>query len=315
MTKGNLCIKLKPFTLRRFISMFAKPGKLMLGGNIFGYFTNKEETAQIIRCAKELGIRAIDTADVYSNGISEEYIGDVIKGEREDWFIATKAGLASYASPRGLGTRNSLFKKAENSLRRLRVDYIDLYQIHHFDDETPLEETIEAFDELKRRGWIRFGGISNYNVEQVEKISKYPKSIQYHQAPLNITLSKSSGDFIKANQSGNFSVLAYSVLARGLFHEKYLQGTIPCRSRASISLNVRKDLSEEFLKKLQASFQLCKQYRCSLLAVALHWVCQFETVKWSIIGARNPEQLREIYQASLTSLDSSVLQSFETIWK
>lgn len=295
--------------------MFANPQKLMLGGNIFGHFTDKHQTRQIIHAAKELGIRAIDTADVYSNGTSEEYIGEAIKGDRAAWFISTKAGLASHASPRGLGTKSNLLKKAENSLKRLQVDYVDLYQIHHFDQATPLDETLEAFDELKQRGWIRFGGISNHSVEQMEQVSSHSKQMHYHQVPLNITFSGKAEAFIKANQSNNFSLLAYSVLARGLLHEKYVQGKVPPESRAAVSSSVRKELSGEFLSKLQSSLHLCDQYNCSLLAVALHWVCQFEIVKWSIVGVRNPKQLRSIYEASLVNLSSTQLQHFEKVWK
>lgn len=289
--------------------------KLMLGGNIFGHFTNKFQTIELIHQAKELGIQAIDTADVYSKGLSEEYIGDAIKHERNRWYIATKVGLASNASPNGLGKKKNILHKAEESLKRLQTDYIDLYQIHHFDNATPLEETLEAFFELKKRGWIRFGGVSNYSIEQVERLGRHSHPIDYHQVPLNITHASEAEKFIESNRLNHLSLLAYSVLARGLFHEKYLQGEIPLDSRASRSRNIQKDLTETFLAKLQTSFEFCNFHGCSLLSIALHWVCQLDIVKWSIIGVRNIEQLHSLHQAYLKKLSKKQLEEVENIWK
>ena len=116
--------------------------RLGLGGNIFGHFCDQEETRAIMDAAREAGINFVDTADVYSEGLSEEYIGKSIMGCRDQWFIASKVGVGSWVHPRHSGRRQNILSCVEGSLRRLGTDYIDLYQTHHFDPETPLDETL-----------------------------------------------------------------------------------------------------------------------------------------------------------------------------
>lgn len=287
--------------------------KLMLGGNIFGHFTDETETRAIIDCARDLQIRAIDTANIYSEGLSEEFIGRAIQSDRDQWFIATKVGLRSHGDKRGLGNGVQIQKQIEESLRRLKTDYLDLYQIHHFDPETPLEETLKAFEDLKKKGMIRAAGISNYSLDQLAQLKEFPaQPFSYHQAPFNITHPQNT--LLQPSASLGLSLIAYSVLARGLFNEKYLEGEIPNGSRAANSLNVRQDLSEEFLKKLRASSNLCIKHQCSLLEIALQWVCQFQAVRWAIVGVRSIPQLLSIQKALSIEMAPGILQEFEEIW-
>jgi len=290
--------------------------RLMLGGNIFGHFTNKEDTETIFSCAKNLGVFAVDTADVYSEGRSETIIGEIVRKDRSKWFIATKIGLYTNESPVGLGRKKNIFQRVKKSLKRLQTDYIDLYQMHHFDPITPLEETIEAFSELQKQGWIRFGGISNYSTEQLKVLSQIPDNgISYHQTAFSITEPGHGKQTLKDALDSNTLLLAYSVLSRGLFSEKYLLGTIPAGSRALTSSSIRKDLTQDFIYRLQACNEMCKKHGYSLLETALHWVLQHNQVRWAIVGVRSPQHLESIVKAVSKQINSVFLAEVEKIWE
>jgi len=287
----------------------------MLGGNIFGHFADKKQTSTLLAKAKNLGITAIDTADVYSNGLSEEFIGENIKTNREQWFVATKVGLQSHASPEGLGRKNNIIQRVENSLKRLKSDYIDLYQIHHFDPLTPLEETLEAFELLVKQGKILAAGISNYNLNHLKLLKEGDsKCIKFHQMPLNITNFSQTKQVLFESTKQNISILAYSSLVRGLFNEKYISGDIPSGSRASISKNVQADLTPDFLCRLEKTAKLCKNHQVSLLDAAIQWVAQQQDVRWIIVGIREVDQLTSVNHAAANTLPKTLLNELEAIW-
>ena len=135
-----------------------------LGGNTFGRYADEERTAPIIGQALDVGINFIDTADVYGNGVSEELLGKAIHGHRDELLIATKVGMRMRRPPQraAASSRKHIIEGCHASLRRLAIETIDLYQIHAFDAETPLEETLGALDDLVRAGKVRYIGCSNY---------------------------------------------------------------------------------------------------------------------------------------------------------
>ncbi|MBP9841531.1 MAG: aldo/keto reductase [Simkaniaceae bacterium] len=292
------------------------PSGLMLGGNIFGHFTDFDQTQRIINGAREFNIKAIDTADVYSEGLSEKLIGQCLKNDRADWFVASKVGLKSHESPAGLGKKDNIFNKAEGSLRRLQTDYLDLYQMHHFDPITPLEETIEAFQQLIEQGKIRAAGISNYEISQLQKLKGYsPHCFGFHQASLNIASASVSKEKIKVCGEQGIKIIAYGALVRGLFHEKYLEGIIPEGSRATVSQSIKKDLSENFLYKLQQTAVIAKKYHTSLLSIALNSLKKSSSVEWTIVGCRDEMQLRNCFQGWLQEIATSCLEEVALIWE
>lgn len=287
--------------------------KLMLGGNVFGYFTNLSQTQEILELAYEMGIRAIDTADVYSEGLSEKIIGKLTCEDRASWYIATKVGLKSHQSPSGLGRKETIYKKVEESLQRLKTDYIDLYQLHHFDPDTPIEETIEAFLSLKEKGYIREAGISNFSLNQLEDIGKN-SLFKTNQILFNITQPHIGKKFLKLAKKHSMSLIGYCILARGLLNEKYLQEALPVASRATHSRSVREDLSPEFLYKLHLTSKLCVRYGYSLLEIALHWALQFDSLAWAIVGVRTTKQLQSLYKATQSIVDPLHLKKIEDLW-
>lgn len=285
--------------------------KLMLGGNIFGHFTNLEETARILSLAHDLGIRAIDTADVYSEGESERQIGQLIGSSREDWFLASKVGQRSHESPNGLGRRANIFGKVENSLRRLKTDYLDLYQLHNFDPITPIEETLRAFEDLQSQGKIRHGGISNFGVQELLDVAA---PIAYHQIPLNLSLFPQMFGVCEKSTAKNLKLIAYSVLGRGLFSERYLTGQIPKGSRAECSERVRNDLTTEFSERLEQMHSLCVESDHTLISAALQWALSLDAIEYAIIGVRTVDQLKQLYVGVEKSIDAILLQKLSELW-
>lgn len=289
--------------------------KIMLGGNIFGYFTDSLQTEEIIQTARNLGIFAVDTADVYSEGLSEELIGKNIKADRSKWFVSTKAGLRSHESPAGLGRKENIFQKVENSLKRLKTDYIDLYQIHHFDPTVPLDETLQAFEQLILQGKILSAGVSNYQRENLSELrSSKLKVIKFHQTELNLTNYSLKKPSLQECADQNISILAYSSLVRGLFSEKYLLETIPQGSRAEISKNVRAALTPAFLDRLRHSAELCRKHDIALPGLALRWIGERQDVKWVITGVRSKEQLLSLQEITSGNFPSSLFNEAERIW-
>ena len=145
-----------------------------IGGNVFGSYVETKEAHEILHHAESLGINFIDTADVYGNNMSEEIIGKFLEHEsdRSKWIIATKLGTRKGQPPEGTAAPKMILEKAERSLKTLRTDVIDLYQIHRFDPETPIEDTVQALESLVEQGKIRYYGICNFTFEQMESIIK-----------------------------------------------------------------------------------------------------------------------------------------------
>jgi aryl-alcohol dehydrogenase-like predicted oxidoreductase len=285
--------------------------KLMLGGNVFGHFTNSMQTDLILKRAFYIGIKAVDTADVYTDGVSEELIGAAISGNRSSWFIATKVGLRSGENPSGLGRKDNILKRIEASLRRLKTDYIDLYQLHHYDPSTPIEETIDVFVDLKQRGLIRYAGLSNFNPSQLCIIQSSKQHVfTHHQILMNITKPTISSTAL--NQTRN---VAYSVLHRGLLSDKYLGKNVPINSRAIIIKSIQKDLNPQFIERLHRAAMLCHNHGTSITAVAIQWVFQQPMIDWAIVGCRSILQLDELKKYSTEFITPEVILKCEKIFQ
>ena len=150
--------------------------KIFLGGNLIGYSILGNDVAETLDLCLDYGINAIDTADVYSDGNSEKLIGNMIKKSRSTWFISTKAGMQPNESSNKLGSQKIINEKLEKSLKRLNTDYIDLYQVHNFDNKTDLFETLSTLESNKRQGKIIHYGISNFNWLQIQRLEKVVKN-------------------------------------------------------------------------------------------------------------------------------------------
>lgn len=271
---------------------------LAVGGNIFGCFCDREETARIIQEAQAHGINFIDTADVYSDGKSEEWIGAAIQGRREQWVIATKVGLRSHEIPGGIGRKKTILNRVETSLKRLKTDYIDLYQMHHFDLATPLEETLTALHQLVQQGKVRYIGASNHSGKQLAQslqISRGHNLVSYvtTQNHYNLLKRDVEADVLPICRAQGVGAIVYGALARGVLSGKYqFSREPPSGSRASVSASVRSDLQEPVFSVVERLTRFAQKRRRPVTHLALAWVLRRPEVLSILVGARNVAQLK-----------------------
>jgi len=246
-----------------------------------------------------LGINLIDTAPAYGNGESEKIVGKALKeyGKRDQIILATKVGLNQETEGQVFrdSSRKSILKEIEDSLRRLQVDYIDLYQVHWPDPTIPISETAETLGELLRQGKIRSIGVSNYSVEQMD-VFRTVVPLQVCQTPYNIFERESEEGIIPYCQREGIGLLAYSSLCRGLLSGKMT------KERQFKGDDLRKGMDPKFQEPHFSQYVDCanaltdwvkKKYQRPLIALAVRWVLD-KNVNIALWGARKPDQLKEI---------------------
>jgi len=251
----------------------------------------------------EAGINMFDTADIYSAGRAEEILGAAIKGRREDVLISTKATFAMGNGPNDLGSsRHHLIRAVEGSLKRLGTDYIDLYQMHGFDDLTPVEETLSTLDTLVKAGKIRYIGCSNFSGWQLMKSLAVSDKHGYSRYVANQTYYALSGreyewELMPLGADQKLGAVVWSPLGWGKLTGKLRRGsTVVGDSRNNFqgSNDNGPQVSEEYLFKIvDALDEVAAETGKTLPQIALNWLLQRPTVSTVIVGARNEEQLRE----------------------
>lgn len=292
---------------------------LALGGNIFGHFCNNRETAEIIAGAQNFGINFVDTADIYSEGRSEEYIGNAIRKCREHWIVATKVGVRSGEYPGGIGRKECIQQRLDASLNRLNTDYIDLYQMHYFDPETPLDETLEALNDLVQQGKIRSFGASNYSGEklrQAHEIAQFHKwkSFASTQNSYNLFRREIESDVLPVARELGIGAIIYGSLARGILSGKYRLGqTLPPESRGSVSASINADLNSTVLETVENLAAFAEERDKTLLSLAFAWLLQREPVSALLVGVRNIAQLRANVGAIGWKLSSAEIDQIDQI--
>ena len=293
---------------------------LALGGNVFGWTVDEAASFRILDAFTAAGFNLIDTADVYSiwvpghgGGESETIIGKWLErsGNREKVVIATKVGKEMGTNRKGLG-KSYILRAVEESLRRLKTDYIDLYQAHADDPETPLEETMDAFSELVSQGKVRAVGASNYGGERLLHAlqaagrlgySSY-QSLQPHynlceRAEYETTLEP-------VCLEKGLGVITYYSLASGFLTGKY-------RSQSDLSKSARggaagKYLNERGYRILDALDRVAGDYRSTPAAVSLAWLMARPSVTAPIASATSPEQLKDLTAAVELKLDRASME-------
>lgn len=294
--------------------------RLALGGGVFGRDCGKDETIAVLNAAADAGINFVDTADIYSRGLSEEWVGAAIRGSRRRWVVATKAGVPPGEPRAGKGRRDRILRCAEESLTRLRLDVIDLYQAHHFDPETPLEETLEALDLLVQQGKARAVGASNYSGEELRAALRVASArgvaaLSTTQIHYNLLKRSAEGDQLPVCSAEGVRILAYGALGRGVLTGKYRpESEVPADWRAFSSPAIRADLAPPIFAAVEklAGFAAARNQTVGNLAIA--WVLRREEVAAVIMGVRSPEQLKanvaaaswKLSPADLTEIDARV---------
>ena len=274
-----------------------------LGCNNFGSKLDKTSSAAVINTAIEEGINFFDTATMYGDGLSEEYIGDTLGTRRQDIIIASKFGWPGEApGQQAGGSKHYLYQAIENSLRRLKTDYIDLYQFHRPDPSTPLDETLEAMSDLVRTGKVRYIGTSNFSgwqIGEADWISKSRNQIRCVSAQNEWSLLNRSveSEVIPACDKYKIGMLPYFPLASGFLTGKYKRDMPPAKDSRLANTDywgndfVAKITSEtnwDALEKLEA---FAGEHKHTVHELALSWLASHPVVSSVIAGATNPQQV------------------------
>ena len=279
-------------------------GTMTFGGK--GGFANVGSTGvddarrQVDLCL-EAGVNLIDTADVYSDGLSEEILGEVLRGRRDDVLVATKVRMAMGPGPNDAGlSRHHILSGCEASLRRLGTDHIDLYQVHEWDGLTPLEETLEALDLLVQAGKVRYVGASNYAGWQLMKAlgtaerTGLPRFVS-EQVYYSLQARDAEYELIPAAVDQGLGVLVWSPLAGGLLSGKYRRGHQPADgSRQLTDWNEPPVYDQETLyNTVEVLLAIGAEHGVSAAQVALAYLLGKPAVTSLVIGARTTEQLTD----------------------
>jgi len=281
---------------------------IAIGGNIFGYACDESQTDILIAAAKDQGINFIDTADVYSDGLSEELIGKALVGSRDKWVLATKVGVKSDGTGSGLGSKKSIFNRVEKSLRRLRTDYIDIYQIHHFDYNTPILETLDAFEDLRNQGKIRNFGLSNCNSSQANLYTEMAQMSSLtspitNQVHYNILKRGAEDEFLVSPGSNQPMLMVYGVLGRGVLTGKYSIDKKPQQiTRADMSSSVKADLLPSVLNAVAGLDKLGQEVGITMSQLSVSYVLRNPVVLSAVVGFRDISQLKELTNISKIDL-------------
>lgn len=290
-------------------------GTMTFGGR--GNFANVGDTdvegaRRHIDMAIDAGVNLIDTADVYSAGAAEEIVGQVLRGRRDDVLLASKARFPMGDGPNDAGlSRHHLVEACEASLRRLQTDHIDLYQVHQWDGQTPLEETLSALDQLQRDGKIRYVGCSNYAGWQVMKAlgiadrSGLPRFVS-QQVYLSLQERSAEYEIVPAALDQGLGLLIWSPLAGGLLSGKYRRNEPPPPgSRHASDWNEPPVYDEDRLyDTVEVLLEIAEAHAVSAAQVALAWLLARPGISTVIVGARTDEQLADNLAAASLELTS-----------
>jgi aryl-alcohol dehydrogenase-like predicted oxidoreductase len=283
--------------------------------------TDRSGARRIVDRSLDAGINLIDTADVYSGGASEEIVGSAIEGRRDRLLLATKARFRMGDGPNDAGlSRLHLIRACEDSLRRLGTDHIDLYQVHQWDGQTPVEETMEALDTLVRDGKVRYVGCSNLSAWHVMKslaVSDARGYQRYVSQQIHYTLQAREAEYelIPAGIDQGLGVLVWSPLAGGLLSGKHRRDEpTPEGTRHATDWNEPPVYDEEALWRIVDSLVAIADARgVSAAQIALAWLLTRPGVSSLVIGARTEQQLEDNLAAADVVLEQAEIDRLEEV--
>ncbi len=267
-----------------------------LGCNAFGRRFDEERSRPVIHAALDAGITFFDTAEIYGNGLSEEFIARVLGSRRHEVILATKFGLRkSHVAGKGSGSRANIMAAVDMSLKRLRTDHIDLYQFHMPDHSTPIGETLEALNELVAAGKIRLFGCSNFSAAQMREAIAYArdgslKSFVTAQNQWSILDRHIEPDLVPVCAEHGIGILPFYPLAKGLLTGKYRRDAPPPQGSrlATAGEPARADFD-----RLESLEDFATGRGFGLLTLAISWLAAQPTTASVISGATRPEQVAQ----------------------
>ena len=295
-------------------------------GNWITHGSQVEEDAAkaCVAAALDEGITSFDTADVYAGTRAESVLGRALHGvRRESLEICTKVFWPTGSGPNDRGlSRKHIIESAHASLRRLQTDYIDLYQAHRYDHETPLEETLRAFDDLVRQGKVLYVGVSEWRAEEISAALAIADQmgldrIVSNQPQYNMLWRVIEAEVLPLCLKEGIGQIVWSPIAQGALTGKYQPGQeVPAVSRATDASGsgfIKGFLTEEILGRVAGLRPVAEEAGLSMAQLAVAWVLQNPGVSAAIIGATRPEQVRENVKASGVRLDGEVMRKIDDV--
>ncbi|HET9544480.1 MAG TPA: aldo/keto reductase family protein [Gaiellaceae bacterium] len=283
----------------------------------YGVGVETERSRACLERAFELGINFIDTANVYGRGRAEEFLGAELAGrDRSSYVLATKLFFPMSDTDRGL-SREQVLKQIDASLARLRTDYVDLYQCHRYDRETPLEETMEALTEVVRSGKARYIGFSDWNAEQIQAALELPGVEKFvsSQPQYSLLWRRPEREIFDLCRRNGISQIVYSPLAQGVLTGKYRPGERPGTDTRAASDEMGwamgKFLSDRVLEGVERLRPIADGLGVTLAQLSLAWILREENVASAIVGASRPEQVEANASASGIELDDATLEAVD----
>jgi aryl-alcohol dehydrogenase-like predicted oxidoreductase len=290
-----------------------------------GSQVENEAAKATIQAALDAGISSFDTADAYANTAAEVVLGDALKGERrESLEIFTKVYW-----PTGPGGKNDtglsrkhILESIDGSLRRLGTDYVDLYQAHRFDYETPIEETMQAFADIVRQGKALYIGVSEWNADQIRAGHKLAKELGFqlisNQPQYNLLWRVIEQEVVPTSEELGLSQIVFSPIAQGVLTGKYVPGQpVPEGSRATDEKGgknmIARWMRDDILSAVQNLKPIADELGLTQAQLAVAWVLQNPNVAGAIVGASRPEQIASNAAAAGVKLEASVLAKIEEV--
>ncbi|MGR6921717.1 aldo/keto reductase family protein [[Actinomadura] parvosata] len=295
-------------------------------GNWLTHGSQVEEDAakQCVQAALDEGITTFDTADVYAGTKAEEVLGRALKGvRRESLEIFTKVywPTGPGKNDRGL-SRKHITESIHGSLRRLQTDYVDLYQAHRYDAETPLEETLKTFDDLVRQGKVLYVGVSEWTADQIAQALKIADEMGFdrlvsNQPQYSMLWRVIESEIVPLCEQEGVGQIVWSPIGQGVLTGKYLPGQQPPEgSRAtdkSGSAMIARFMNDDVLTRVQELKPIAADLGLSMAQLAIAWVLQNPNVSSAIVGASRPEQVRDNVKAAGVKLEADVLKRIDDV--
>jgi 1-deoxyxylulose-5-phosphate synthase len=300
-----------------------KVSQMCLGSNNLGGQLNEETSLKIVNKALDCGINVIDTANIYTGGKSEEMIGKAVKGQRDQVVIATKVGFGKVEGPNQNGlSRKHILNQVEHSLKSLQTDFIDIYYMHCFDPETPLEETLRTLDYLVRQGKVRYVACSNFAAWQIAKANAMCENHDWEkliavQPPYNLLQRDIEEDIVPYCQQEGLGLLTYTPLMGGFLTGKYSKSSPPpSGSRFEYNPRLWKHASREFnFAILEQIENVADDVGIPMSKLAIAWILKNPAITAPIVGASSVEQVEENSRIAEINLDDTTYQRLNELTK
>lgn len=305
---------------RQLGSSDLKVSEISLGSWLtYGVGVERDKAAACLDRAFDLGINFIDTANVYGRGAAESFLGEALAGrKRESYVLATKVFFPMSNTDFGL-SRAQIEKQIDASLKRLKTDYVDLYQCHRYDENTPLEETMAALTQVVKSGKARYIGFSEWSPDQIDAALKLAGVAKFvsSQPQYSLLWRRPEKAVIPLCAKNGISQIVWSPLAQGVLTGKYAPGAKPpADSRASsqeMGGFIESWLNDAVLNAVQKLKPLAAEAGCTLAQFALAWVLREPNVASAIVGASRPEQVDDNAAASGLKIDPALFAKAEAI--